>query len=64
MQHHPGELGASDFCHLSALRVTIVGRAFPHLLYHFVLTYSNWETGSVCFAESYESLSTGLQQAL
>src|SRR5262249_22875098 len=27
-------------------------------------TYSNWETGGVCFAESYESLSDGLQKAL
>src|SRR5439155_1497749 len=35
-----------------------------HLIYHFVLTYSNWETGTVCFSESYESLSEGLQNAL
>ena len=36
---------------------------FP-LLYHFVLTYSNWETGTICFSESFESLSEGLQNAL
>ncbi len=30
----------------------------------FVLTYSNWETGSICFSKSFESLSTGLQNAL
>jgi hypothetical protein len=29
-----------------------------------VLTYSNWETGTVCFSESFESLSGGLQNAL
>jgi hypothetical protein len=29
-----------------------------------VLTYSNWETGSICFSESFESLSEGLQNAL
>jgi Mu transposase, C-terminal domain len=63
-RHEPGELGASDFCHLTALGISIAGRPFPHLLYHFVLTYSNWETGSVCFSESFESLSSGLQQAL
>src|SRR5438045_3132104 len=63
-EHHPGELGASDFCHLSGLKVTIARQAFPHLLYHFVLTYSNWETGTICFSESFESLSFGLQQAL
>ena len=33
-------------------------------MYHFVLTYSNWETGTVCFSESFESLSEGLQNAL
>jgi len=34
------------------------------MLYHFVLCFSNWETGNICFSESYESLSTGLQNAL
>jgi transposase len=63
-RHRPGDLGASDFCHLTELGVRVAGCAFPHLLYHFVLTYSNWETGSVCFSESFESLSAGLQQAL
>lgn len=62
--HHPGRLAASDFCHLGGLGITIAGQRFPHLLYHFVLTYSNWETGSICFAESLESLSAGLQAAL
>jgi hypothetical protein len=37
---------------------------FNHLIFHFVLTYSNWETGTVCFSESFESLSEGLQNAL
>ena len=62
--HHPGRIGASDFTHCTELRVTINGVVFEHLLYHFVLTYSNWETGTICFAESYESLSEGLQNAL
>ena len=35
-----------------------------HLIYHFVLTYSNWETGTICFSESFESLSEGIQNAL
>jgi len=63
-KHYPGILCASDFCNLSDLSITISGVYFPHLLYHFVLTYSNWETGNVCFSESFESLSSGLQQAL
>jgi hypothetical protein len=62
--HHPGRLAASDFTHCTDLGVTLNGSLFAHLIYHFVLTYSNWETGTVCFSESYESLSEGLQNAL
>jgi len=62
--HHPGRLAASDFTHCSDLGVTINGISFPHMIYHFVLTYSNWETGTICFSESLESLSEGLQNAL
>lgn len=46
------------------MKITICGQHFRHLLYHFVLTYSNWETGTVCYGENYESLSQGLQNAL
>lgn len=63
-QHPPGRLGASDFTHMEELRVTIQGQSFPHLIYHFVLTYSNWEAGTVCYSESFESLSEGLQNAI
>ena len=62
--HTPGELSASDFTHMNFLKVTIHGEAFNHLVYHFVLTYSNWETISICFSESFESLSAGIQNAL
>jgi hypothetical protein len=63
-QHPPGRLGASDFTHMEELGVTIQGQSFPHLIYHFVLTYSNWEAGTVCYSESFESLCEGLQNAL
>ena len=43
--------------------MTIQGQPFDHLIYYFVLTYSNWETGTICFSESFESLSEGLQNA-
>jgi hypothetical protein len=49
---------------MGKLGVTIGGVPFDHLIYHFVLTYSNWEAGTICFSESFESLSDGLQQAL
>ena len=62
--HHPGDLCASDFTHMSNLAVTIAGQSFDHMVFHFVLTYSNWESVTVCFSESFESLSSGLQHAL
>lgn len=62
--HKPGKLSQSDFTHMGKLDVTINGVLFDHLIYHFVLTYSNWESGSICFSESFESLSDGLQKAL
>lgn len=62
--HKPGKLSQSDFTHMGKLGITIGGVLFDHLIYHFVLTYSNWETGTICFSESFESLSDGLQKAL
>ena len=63
-KHSPAVLCQSDFTHMDPLGVTIAGQPFDHLVYHFVLTYSNWETGTVCFSESFESLAEGLQSAL
>lgn len=63
-EHKPGNFCQSDFTHLSTLEITITGQPFPHMIYHFVLTYSNWETGTICFSENFESLSEGLQNAL
>ena len=62
--HYPGDIGASDFTDMSSLNIMIAGQSFSHLLYHFVLTYSNWETASICFSESFESLAEGFQRAV
>jgi transposase len=62
--HHPGEQAQSDFTDMRELEITIAGEPFAHLLYHFVLTYSNWEAVMICPSESFESLSAGLQGAL
>jgi transposase len=62
--YRPGEWCESDFTYMNSLGITINGVPFDHMLYHFVLCYSNWETASICFSESYESLSAGLQNAL
>jgi len=63
-RYEPGKLCESDFTHMTSLGVTIAGEPFEHLFYHFVLPYSNWETGEICFSESFESLSAGLQSSL
>jgi hypothetical protein len=63
-EHHPGHLCQSDFTHMEELGITIGNQPFDHLVYHFVLTYSNWESGTVCFSESMEGLSIGFQDAL
>jgi hypothetical protein len=62
--HEPGRLGSSDFTHMDSLGVTIQGEPFAHMVYHFVLTYSNWEQVTLCSSESFASLSEGLQSAL
>ncbi len=63
-KHNPGELCSSDFTSMNKLGIAIQGEHFKHLIYHFTLTYSNWETGSICFSESISSLSEGFQNAL
>ena len=62
--HHPGDLCASDYTRMGSLGITIAGQPFEHLLYHFVLTYSNWESVTLCYSESFESLSNGFQNAI
>jgi hypothetical protein len=63
-EYKPGEVCQSDFTDMGKLGIMIGGQHFEHLIYHFVLPHSNWETGMVCFSESMESLSEGLQNAL
>ena len=63
-RHTPGEHGQSDFTHMDDLLITLAGQPFPHLLYHFVLTYSNVEAVRLCFSESFEALAEGLEYCL
>jgi hypothetical protein len=62
--HTPGERAQSDFSHMEDLGVTVAGEPFPHMIYHFVLTYSNVEAASVCFSETFEALAEGIEKAL
>ncbi len=62
--HRPGILGQSDFTHMDDLAITLGGIPFPHLIYHFVFTYSNVEAIQLCFSESFEALAEGLEGCL
>ena len=62
--HLPGKNGQSDFTHMDDLQVTLAGLPFAHLLYHFVLTYSNVEAVRICFSESFEALAEGIETCL
>jgi hypothetical protein len=62
--HVPGQRLQTDFTCLNSLGVRIGGEAFSHRLCHSVLTYSNWEWGTVCQTESYLALKHGVQAAL
>ncbi len=62
--YSPGEQCQSDFTSMNALCVTIAGAPLKHLIYHFVLPFSNWEHATIAYSESFESLSEGLQESL
>lgn len=61
---HPGRQSQSDYTVMDDLGILIDGRAFPHLLFHFMLPYSRWETVSICYTESYETLTAGYERAV
>lgn len=64
-EHPPGLQGISDFTNCNDLKITIEGKPFSHLLYHFALTFSKWEYAKVILGgESFPALAEGLQSAL
>ena len=64
-RHEPGARGLSDFTKLKRVAITVGGKPFPHLLYHFRLAYSGWcDVMVVRGGESFTALATGLQRAL
>lgn len=65
IRHQPGEMGLSDFTHLKNVTVTVAGKPFHHLLYHYRLAYSGWQAVQIIQGgESFVGLSSGLQNAL
>lgn len=60
----PGQSSQSDWTVMDSLGITIKGEAFSHLLFHFMLPYSQWETFMICHTESFNTLSQGFEQAV
>ena len=63
-EHRPGEAMQTDFTVCNSLGITISGEAFPHMLCHSVLPYSNWEWATVCLSESMMAMKRGVQDTV
>lgn len=61
--HIPGRQSQSDYTEMDDLMITIDNEHFKHLLFHFMLTYSRWEDVSICYEESFASLSEGYEKS-
>lgn len=65
LRHEPGVMGLSDFTKLKGMEITLNGKPFEHLIYHYRLAYSGWQYAQVIQGgESFVALSEGLQNAL
>ena len=65
LRHEPGVMGLSDFTKLKGMEITLNGKAFEHLIYHYRLAYSGWQSAQIIQGgESFTALSEGLQNAL
>jgi hypothetical protein len=63
-RHTPGDMGISDYTWMNKLNITLNGNEFKHKVYHYRLVYSGWTYVQVVLGgESFESLSSGLQNA-
>ena len=60
----PGIQSQSDWTRMNSLGITINGDEFKHLLFHFMLPYSCWESVYICYSESFDSLANGYQKAV
>lgn len=49
----PGIQSQNDYTWCNELNITIAGEPFEHMLFHFMLPYSRWETVSIAFTESF-----------
>lgn len=63
-EHPPGVRLSTDFTCLNELEITIRGEPFEHRVCHSVLSYSNWQWGTVAHSESLLALRKGVQATL
>jgi hypothetical protein len=59
-----GRQSQSDYTSMNEMNISIKGDRLEHLLFHFVLPYSRWEFVSICYSESFDSLSKGYEDAV
>jgi hypothetical protein len=62
--HIAGKQSQSDWTHCDSLKVSIDGHPFPHMVFHFMLPYSRWETAFISQSESFEELTMGYMRAV
>jgi transposase len=60
----PGKQSQSDYTCMNALNITINSQEFKHLLFHFILPYSRWESIYLSFSESFDTLVLGYEKAV
>lgn len=60
----PGQSSQSDWTWMNELHITLASKPFPHLLYHFILPYSGWESFMICESESFDTLTQGYERAV
>ena len=63
-KHEPGKQSQSDWTWMNSLNITIAGQVYPHLMFHYVLSYSNFESIMICESESFETLTRGYEKAV
>ena len=59
-----GKQSQSDWTHCTELEVMIDGQPFPHMLFHFMLPYSRWETAHISNSESFDNLTMGYMKSV
>ncbi|MGA1826578.1 MAG: hypothetical protein ACMUIP_18140 [bacterium] len=60
----PGHVCSCGFLNMNDLNISLEKKTFNHFIFHFLMPYSQWQTGTILREKSFESFSIGLQNAL